>query len=59
MERTFVILKPDTVKRKLVGEIISRFEMKNFTITRLQMLLIDDATAEEHYAFEFRTLKNQ
>ena len=50
MERTFVILKPDTVKRKLVGEIISRFEMKNFTITRLQMLLIDDATAEEHYA---------
>jgi nucleoside-diphosphate kinase len=30
MERTLVILKPDSVKRKLIGEIISRFEKKKF-----------------------------
>jgi len=36
MERTLVILKPDSVKRKLVGEIISRFEKRNFTILHLK-----------------------
>lgn len=49
MERTFVILKPDAVRRKLTGEIISRFERKNFTITRLKMDIITALTAEEHY----------
>jgi len=49
MERTLVILKPDTVKRKLTGEIISRFERKNFTITAMKMMTIQLSVAEEHY----------
>jgi len=49
MERTLVILKPDTVKRKLMGEIISRFERKNFSIIAVKMLTIEPDTAEEHY----------
>lgn len=50
MERTLVILKPDAVARKLAGEIISRFEKKNFNITRIRMTTISEETAREHYA---------
>ena len=50
MERTLVILKPDSVKRKLIGEIISRFEKKNFTITHMKMMTIDEETASLHYS---------
>jgi nucleoside-diphosphate kinase len=50
MERTLVILKPDAVARKLVGEILARFEKRNFEITRLEMTVISKKTAEEHYA---------
>lgn len=50
MERTIVILKPDAVKRKLVGEIISRIEKKNFNITHMKMMTISRELAEEHYA---------
>ena len=50
MERTLIILKPDTVKRKLMGELISRFERKNFNITAIKMMTISVAIAEEHYA---------
>ncbi|HHX18274.1 MAG TPA: nucleoside-diphosphate kinase [Clostridium sp.] len=49
MERTLVILKPDSVRRKLVGEIISRFEKKNFTITHIKMTTLDIETASIHY----------
>lgn len=49
MERTLVILKPDTVKRKLMGEIITRFEKKNFCITAMKMMKIHSNVAEEHY----------
>lgn len=50
MEKTLVILKPDTVSRKLVGEILSRFEKRDFKITRMEMTLIGRETAEEHYS---------
>lgn len=49
MERTLVILKPDAVKRKLTGELISRFERKNFNITAMKMMTIGQKTAEDHY----------
>ena len=49
MERTLVILKPDTLKRKLTGEIITRFERKNFTIAAMKMMTIQLSIAEEHY----------
>lgn len=50
MERTLVILKPDAVKRKLTGEIISRFEKRDLLITQMRMMLIERRVAEEHYS---------
>ena len=50
MERTLVILKPDAVRRKLIGEIISRFERKNLTITQMKVINIERDVALEHYA---------
>lgn len=50
MEKTLIILKPDSVRRKLVGEIISRFEKKNFTILHMKMMTIDEETASIHYS---------
>ncbi|AEV68452.1 nucleoside-diphosphate kinase [Acetivibrio clariflavus] len=50
MERTLVILKPDAVRRKLIGEIISRFEKKNLTIDQMKIINIDRELALEHYA---------
>lgn len=49
MERTFMMIKPDGVQRKLVGEIISRFEKRNLTICALKMLTPDRLLAEKHY----------
>src|SRR5690606_10840173 len=42
--------KPDGVARGLVGEIVSRFERRGFTIADAQMMSVDRATAERHYA---------
>jgi nucleoside-diphosphate kinase len=50
MEKTLIIIKPDSVSRKLAGEIISRFEKKNFTITKLKMCLLSKNEAEKFYA---------
>jgi len=50
MERTLVILKPDAVERKLIGEIISRFEKKGYTVAAMKMMRISRETAEEHYS---------
>ncbi len=49
MERTYVMLKPDAVKRNLVGEIISRIEKKGYTITRLEMMTLTSDKIKEHY----------
>ncbi len=49
-ERTLVILKPDTVRRGLVGEVLSRYEAKGLTIVALEQRTIDAATADQHYA---------
>lgn len=50
MERTFVMVKPDGVERKLVGEIVRRFESKGLKLVGLKMLTPDRALAEQHYA---------
>ena len=50
MERTFVMVKPDGVERKLVGEIIRRFENKGLTLVGLKMLTPSRDLAEKHYA---------
>ena len=47
--RTLVLLKPDAVERKLVGEIISRFERKGLTVVAMQLRQLDAAILERHY----------
>ena len=49
-EETLIVVKPDGVRRGLVGEILSRFERKGFTVKRIQMLTMSKAQAEEFYA---------
>ncbi|MEM7734162.1 MAG: nucleoside-diphosphate kinase [Deinococcota bacterium] len=49
MERTFAMVKPDGVKRNLVGEVVSRIEAKGFNIVGLKLLQISRERAERHY----------
>ena len=50
MERTYIMLKPDCVKRGLMGEVISRIEKKGFKITDAKMMTLSEAILREHYA---------
>ncbi len=50
MERTYIMLKPDAVKRGLMGEIISRIERKAFKITNVKMITLNEEILREHYA---------
>jgi len=50
MEHTFVMVKPDGVRRGLVGEVIGRLERKGLTLERMRMLTIDEEMAKRHYA---------
>lgn len=49
-ERTLVLVKPDGVRRRLVGEVIARIERKGLSITQMDLRTIDRELAEEHYA---------
>ena len=49
-ERTLVLLKPDAVRRGLVGEILGRYESKGLSIAALEQRTIDAAMADQHYA---------
>ncbi len=49
-ERTLVLVKPDGVRRGLVGEVIARIERKGYEVTALRMLQADRAILERHYA---------
>jgi nucleoside-diphosphate kinase len=49
-ERTLVLIKPDGVKRHLIGEILSRIERKGLTIAALQHQVVSDELARKHYA---------
>jgi len=48
-ERTLVLVKPDGVRRGLVGEVISRIESKGYAVVALRMLQADRALLERHY----------
>lgn len=50
MERTLVILKPCTLERGLIGEIISRFEKKGLILVGMKMTWLSDEILSEHYA---------
>ncbi|CEG94256.1 Nucleoside-diphosphate kinase [Propionibacterium freudenreichii] len=49
-ERTLVLLKPDAVRRGLVGEIVGRYERKGLRIRAMQLRHVDADLAAEHYA---------
>lgn len=49
-ERTLVLVKPDGVQRKLVGEIVSRIERKGLDIVALDLRTVDRELATQHYA---------
>lgn len=50
MQRTLIIFKPDCVQRRLVGNILERFESKGLRISALKLIRVDRALAEKHYA---------
>ncbi|XP_055317998.1 nucleoside diphosphate kinase-like [Sitodiplosis mosellana] len=49
-ERTLILLKPDTVQRKLVGKIIERFESKGFNLVGMKLISATEKMIEEHYS---------
>lgn len=50
MERTLIILKPDTLQRGLSGEIIHRLESKGLKLIGIKMMRLDSALLKAHYA---------
>ena len=49
-ERTLVLVKPDGVRRGLVGEVLARIERKGYQLVAVELRKLDAATAREHYA---------
>jgi len=50
MERTYVMLKPDALRRNLIGQIINRIECKGYHITAMKTLHLAPPLLREHYA---------
>ncbi len=50
MEKTYIMLKPDAVRRGLMGEIINKIERKGYTITAMKMFNMTKELLREHYA---------
>lgn len=48
-DRTLVLLKPDTVERGLIGEVVGRFERKHLTIVAMDLRTLDADTLARHY----------
>jgi nucleoside-diphosphate kinase len=49
-ERSLVLIKPDAVRRGLLGEILSRFERKGLVVEALELRTMDAGLADQHYA---------
>lgn len=49
-EQTLILVKPDGVRRGLIGEVVSRIERKGLAIGRMELRQIERGTAEQHYA---------
>ena len=48
-QKTFVLLKPDAVRRRLIGEIVGRFEAKGLVVEKLELITVSPELAEKHY----------
>ena len=49
-QRTFIMVKPDGVNRRLVGEVVGRIERKGYEIREMKLFTIDETLAKKHYA---------
>ena len=49
-QRSFVLLKPDVVRRGLIGTVLSRYEAKGLSIVAMEMRQVDGELADQHYA---------
>ena len=50
MEKTYIMLKPDALRRGLIGKILARIEHKGYRITAMKTMLLDEPILREHYA---------
>ena len=50
MEQTYIMLKPDALKRGLTGEILARIERKGYRFVRCELRMLDEDILREHYA---------
>lgn len=50
MEQTFIILKPSTIQRGLVGDVLTRFQRKGLIIAGIKMMRLSEEILKEHYA---------
>lgn len=50
IEKTYIMLKPDCIKRGLIGKVISRIEKKGYKVINAKMLRLDETVLREHYA---------
>lgn len=50
IEKTYIMLKPDCIKRGLMGKVISRIEKKGYKIIDAKMMQLNEAVLREHYA---------
>jgi nucleoside-diphosphate kinase len=50
MEKTLILFKPDCMKKKLMGSVLSRFEAAGFSVAGCKMMQLDSAILREHYA---------
>ncbi|MEA2452116.1 MAG: nucleoside-diphosphate kinase [Actinomycetota bacterium] len=49
-QRTFIMVKPDGVRRSLIGDVVKRIEDKGYKVTEMKMFTIDEDLAKRHYA---------
>ena len=49
MDRSLVLLKPDTVQRGLIGELVSRLERKGLKVVAMKLMHMDEQLAQQHY----------
>jgi nucleoside-diphosphate kinase len=50
MQRSLILLKPDCIKKAIVGQVISRFEGAGYSIIGSKLVQLDDSLLHEHYA---------
>jgi nucleoside-diphosphate kinase len=48
-QQTFIMVKPDGVKRRLTGEVIRRIEAKGYRLVEMKLFTIDESLAKKHY----------